>query len=114
MTLWDWDALRLVFELTQALITVVLWLYVRGVNRHRATLAHIETLEAQLTRRLAQNDRRITHLEERGKYAPTAQDLNGLREAIARLAAEMAELRGAHTATMRAVERVNDRLMRAP
>lgn len=104
---WDVDALRLAFELAQAVVTVALWLYVRGVNRHHATIKHINGLDKRLTA----HDTRITKVEERLRYVPTATELTGVRDAIASLANQVAELRGSLGAVTRTTERMNRYLM---
>lgn len=107
----DMDILRLAFEITQAVITAILWLYVRNVNRHRATTEHIDGLEEKVDRRLTQHDTRITKVEERLGYVPTATELTGIRDAIASLANQVAELRGSLGAVTRTTERMNRYLM---
>lgn len=108
MSVEDW---RLAFEIVQAVVTVVLWLYVRGVNRHRATLEHIDNLEEEVSSRIDGHDKRLTRVEETIRHVPNGSDMIGVRDALSRLANQVAEMRGAQNSATRMVERINEYLM---
>lgn len=107
----DMDALRLIFEIVQAVITIVLWLYVRGVNRHRATTEHIETLATQMDTRLDGHEDRITRVEETLRHAPGHSDLAAVHGRINELSGAIRELSGIMAGVQRSLSRVEDVLI---
>lgn len=107
----DWEALRLAFEVVQAVITIVLWLYVRGVNRHRATTEHIEQLATAMDARMDGHENRITRVEEKLRHAPGHEDLAAVHGRINELSGAIRELTGVMNGVQRSLSRVEDVLI---
>lgn len=108
MSVEDW---RLAFEVMQAIVTVVLWLYVRGVNRHRATTEHIEALASDMDQRMDTHEGRITRLEERVRNSPGHPELAAVHGRINELSGAIRELTGVMNGVQRSLSRVEDVLI---
>lgn len=108
---WNFEALRLGFEIVQAVVTVALWLYVRGVNRHRATTDHIERLAETMDERMDAHEGRLTRVEEKLRHAPGHGDLAAVHTRINELSGAIRELVGVMNGVQRSLSRVEDVLI---
>lgn len=109
----SFEEARLAFEILQAIVTVALWLYVRGVNKHRATVEHIDKLEDVMAERIDGHEHRITRVEESIRHAPKHEDLGSVYRRIDELSGAVRELVGVMGGVQRSLARVEDKLMDA-
>lgn len=67
--------------------------------------------DAAITKGVSDLDVRLGRVEERVNHLPTDHDITDVREALAKLGAQMSDLSGEQRATTRLVERINQYLM---
>lgn len=103
----NWSAAKVIFDVLQAIVTVLMAAYVFWLNKHRASQAAIKGTND----RIDDVEKKVVNLEHKVERLPDHEDIKNLQEQMARTNVLLAEISANQKSTSVQVNRINDYLL---
>lgn len=103
----NWSAAKVIFDVLQAIVTVLMAAYVFWLNKHRASQAAIKGTND----RIDGVEKKVVNLEHKVERLPDHEDIKNLQEQMARTNVLLAEISANQKSTSLQVNRINDYLL---
>ncbi|ASK20687.1 DUF2730 family protein [Vreelandella venusta] len=103
----NWDAAKVLFDISQALFMAAVAAYVYWTNKHRATGTAIK----QVNERLDDVDKHISRLEQTLENRPGYSEIDQLRSEMATMNRGVAELSASMNASNALLNRLHEYLL---
>jgi len=110
MEIINWSAAKVIFDVLQAIVTVLMAAYVFWLNKHRASQAAIKGTND----RIDGVEEKVVNLEHKVERLPDHADLAKLQEQMTQTNLLLAEISASQKAMARQVNRMDDYLMNNP